>query len=264
MKTEVLVATMNQTNKEDLIKSLRINDCIIINQITKKIDLPKNDIDSNQKFLSFKEKGLSKSRNKAIKYSTNDISIICDDDMYYEENYENIIISAYEKYKDADIIAFVVDNENLSKRKPILPEKKINYLSSMKLQSVQITFKRKSIIENKITFDEEFGTGSKYYWGEENIFLFDCLRKGLKIYYVPNKIATLKISESSWNKDNTPEHYKILGAIFYRMSKIIYPLLIIQFALRKRRIYIKDMSAFSVVKNMFVGANLYKKNKFVL
>lgn len=260
MKCEVLVSTMNKKSKKELIKSLRINCCTIINQITNRdMKYPKDDTISSQKFLSFKEKGLSKSRNKAIENCSSDICVIADDDMYYVDEYEKIIKDAYKKYPDADLIAFVVDNEDVLHKKRILKEGRVGYLRSMKLQSVQVTFKRASIIKNNIKFDESFGTGSTYYWGEENIFLFDCLRSNLKIYYVPQKIATLKISNSSWNKDNTVEHYKIQGTIYYRMSNIIYPILIIQFAIRKRNIYKNDMSMFKVIKSMFQGAKEYKK-----
>ena len=87
MKCEVLVSTMNQEKKNELIRNMRINDCVIINQITKNIKFQKDDLNSSQKFLSFKEKGLSRSRNKAIQNSSADICIIADDDMYYEEDY---------------------------------------------------------------------------------------------------------------------------------------------------------------------------------
>lgn len=260
MRCEVLVSTMNQECKNKLIQEMRINDCVIINQVTKSVSHLSDELRSRQKFLTFYEKGLSKSRNNALLNSSGDICILADDDMYYENNYENIISEAYHKYSDADLIAFVVDDDDSSRRKKIMKEGKIHYLKSMKLQSVQITFKRKSIIANKIMFDESFGTGAQYYWGEENIFLFDCLRSGLKIYYVPKRIATLKVSDSSWNKDNTPEHFQIQGCIYYRMTRHFYLILILQFALRKRSIYKKDMTTIQVVKNMIIGARRLKKS----
>lgn len=262
MNVEVLVSTMNQENNKQLIKDMNITGkSTIINQITKKIK-PIDNIENKQhNFFSYYEKGLSKSRNKAVAKAKADICIIADDDMYYESNYDEIIKETHEKHKDADIIAFVVDNEDKKHVKKIFKEGYKGFLQSMKLQSVQITFKRKNILDKKIKFDEEFGAGSTYYWGEENIFLFDCLRKRLKIYYVPKKIATLKISESSWNKDNTEEHYEIQGAIYYRMSKLLYPILILQFAIRKKKIYINDLSLFTVTKCMFKGAKKYKNKK---
>ena len=260
MKCEVLVSTMNNLTKKQVINDIRINDCVIINQITKNIGKVESDcVDNKQKFLSFYEKGLSKSRNKALSNSTKDICIISDDDMFYVDDYEKIILEAYNNHPDADIIAFIVDRENKKYKAKIKAEKRISWLKSMKLSSVQLTFKRNSIIENKIHFDERFGAGSIYPWGEENIFLFDCLRKGLKIYYVPIKIATLyDTDESTWDKKNDEKHYNNQGAIYYRMSSKFYWVLIIQFALRKRRIYAKDISTIKVIKAMFIGAKKFK------
>ena len=260
MTCEVLVSTMNKQSKEEITNELNINNCVIINQVTEKKDVPKDDTTSNQKFYSYKEKGLSRSRNKAIANSIADICIVADDDMYYENNYEKIITDAYKKYEDADIIAFVVDSEDKSNRKKVLKEQRISLFKTMKLRSVQITFKRKSIIDNKILFDEQFGAGSKYPWGEENIFLFDCKKKKLKVYYIPIKIATLKYTGvSSWDRTSTKEHYQIQGIIYYRMSHFLYPILIIQFVLRKKRIYGKELTPFEVFKAMFVGVKEYKK-----
>lgn len=263
MNNEVLISTMNKNNKSEVIKVLKVNKCTIINQITSdNIKNVNDDIESNQKFISYYEKGLSKSRNKAIQASSSDILIIADDDLSYVKDYEEIIDNAYKKYPDADAIAFVVDNENKSKRKKILKEKKMNILESMKLQSVQLTFKKEFIEKNKLKFDERFGAGSTYYWGEENIFLFDCFRNKFKLYYVPQKIATLKYATSStWDRTNDTNHYNIQGAIYYRMSPKLYLLLIIQFALRKRRIYSKNLGMIEVIKAMVKGANDFKKGE---
>lgn len=259
---EVLVSSMNRTKKElkKLIEDMKIkSDAIIINQIPEKKISFTNEICDNKHIISVKEKGLSKSRNLAIMNAKNDICIIADDDLVYEDNYQELILDQYKLHPDADIIAFVVDNEDENRKKRILKEGRVGYIKSMKLQSVQITFKRKSILDFNINFDENFGIGAKYYWGEENIFLFDCLRKKLKIYYVPIKIGTLKLEESMWNKDNTPNHYMIQGAIYYRMSKFLYPLLILQFGLRKKKIYSMDMTTFEVIKYMIQGAIEYKR-----
>lgn len=263
MKIGALISTMNKTKKEldTLIKNMKVKKTVVINQITKDNIQLTNESDNQKKIISVREKGLSKSRNLAIKNSDSDICIIADDDLYYEKDYTETITNAYQKYKNADIIAFVVDNEDIKSKKPIFRESRVSYLKSMKLQSVQLTFKRKSIIENNIKFDELYGAGSKYYWGEENIFLFDCLRKKLKIYYIPQKIATLKISESSWDKSISRKNSKIRGIIFYRMTKVFYPILIIQFAFRKRKKYIKEMSAINNIKYMFEGVKEYKEQE---
>lgn len=262
MTCEVLVSTMNKEQPLKVAEELAIKKFVIINQITNNNVVKPNDIlDSNKKVLSFYEKGLSRSRNKALKNSSEDICIIADDDMYYVDNYEQIIIDTHKKYPSADIIAFVVDNDNPLRKKKILKQGRIGYIKSMKLQSVQITFKRENIIKNNISFDEDFGAGSTYSWGEENIFLFDCLRKKLNIYYVPIKIATLKNTDSStWDRTNNQNHYEQQGAIYYRMSKILFLPLVLQFIFRKKKIYKKDMSEKEIFIAMINGKRKYQKS----
>lgn len=265
MKTEVLVSTMNIKNQEDFeekINKMNIKGkSLTINQITKKDIETTTILKQKNRILSYYEKGLSKSRNRAIENSNEEIILISDDDMIYSSEYEKTIIKAYEKYKDADIIAFVVENENRDRAKKILNKTKIRYLMSMKLQSVQLTMKSKSIADNKMKFDEDFGAGSMFFMGEENIFLFDCLRKKMKIYYVPEKIAILKDGKSSWFDGYNERYFRSRGASFYRMSKVLFLPLILQFAIRKRKLYNKEMGMIKTLLEMYKGKNEYIKYK---
>lgn len=114
MNVDVLVSTMNQQDGKVLLEKLNINDnYVIINQINNNNIKELIQVDeTNKKFFSYIGKGLSKSRNLAINKSTADVIAIADDDMTYQKDYTNIIKEAYEKYKDADIIAFVVEHED--------------------------------------------------------------------------------------------------------------------------------------------------------
>lgn len=263
MECEILASVMNQKNKDEIIKRLGISDgdkCLIINQIDGNKRVDKDVENGDCRFLSCKDKGLSKSRNLALRKAVGDVCIIVDDDVKLIKNYKKLIVKAYEKYPDADIIAFEFEYNDCNKNKKKMSERRIDYLHSMKISSTQITFKRKSIKESEIKFDEDFGAGSgKNNWGEENIFLFDCLRAGLKIYYVPIKIMTKYDLGSTWDKSNTKEHFEQQGAIYYRMSSRFWRMLALQFVLRKRKIYSKDMSSYSVFKAMIKGARKYRR-----
>ena len=265
MKIETLISTVNLKSNSELIKKLNVKgNSITINQAIDPNYKIIPDIKEGKNLLfSYKEKGLSRSRNKAIEKSTADICVVADDDLYYVDDSEDIIKKSYEKYKDADIIAFYVNYERINRHKKMLKEGRIGHIKSMRLSSVQITFKRKSIVDNNIRLDERFGTGSTYYCGEENIFLFDCLRKGLKIYSVPLTIAYLENKGNSWHRSNTREFYNIQGAIYYRMSKSMYFFLILQFAIRKWRLYHKDLSFFEIIKYMIEGAKNFKEKEVI-
>lgn len=255
---EVLVSTMHLKNSKDLINKMKINQAVIINQCDEEEKI--KDINQEKfKVFSYVERGLSKSRNKALKNSSADICVIADDDMEYVENYEKIINEAYNKYKDADIIAFYVDNVDKSLYRPKRKERKINFLQSMRIKSGQITFKRKSIIDNKIKFNEQFGAGTDLYMGEENIFLAKCLEKGLKIYYIPQKIATYIENESTWFKGIEKKYFEVKGAMYYEMSSYLYIPLIFQFAIRKQKMYKDKITLFQAIKYMIEGKQKYKK-----
>ena len=150
IKTEVLISTMNIENHDEhsnLIKKMNINGkSLTINQCNKIKQIPIDKSDSKDRLFSYKEQGLSMSRNKAIKNGIEEICILADDDLEYVNEYEKIISTAYNKYKKADIIAFYVESDNKNNVKPKLHEGKISYLESFKIQSVQITFRRERII----------------------------------------------------------------------------------------------------------------------
>ena len=261
MKFQVLLSIMNSKNPKNHLKKMNIKqNYIVINQVTNSDIKLTNKSENFNKIVSLKDSGLSKSRNMAILNSEADIGLLSDDDMYYVDDFEKIIINSYDKHKDADIIAFSIEYEDNSIRKKVFKEGKINFLKSLKLSSVQLSINLNSVKKNNIVFDEKFGSGSKYFMGEENIFLSDCLKKGLKIYYVPIKIGTLKAnSDSKWFKGYNKEYFKSKGAVFYRISKRIYILLIVQFALRKVKLYHKNMSVLNAIKFMLEGVKDYEK-----
>ena len=61
--------------------------------------------------ISTTERGLSNSRNMALKYAVGEICILCDNDEIFEDNYETVICKAFERLPDADIIAFSIENK---------------------------------------------------------------------------------------------------------------------------------------------------------
>lgn len=262
---ELLLATMNRKNQEEqqaLIKKMNWDTkALIINQITEKEITKTEEQNNNYRCISTKEVGLSKSRNMAIREATEDICIFTDDDILFEKEAKQIIKQAYDNYPNADIICFFVESLNTNRKIKKMKKGKIGFLKTMRIASFQITFNRKKIIEKGIKFDEEFGAGSKWNHGEEAIFLCDCLRKGLKIQYVDRKIGYVEQKQSTWFKGLTKDFFYTQGAIFYRMLPSWYFLLILQFAIRKRKQYSHSLSCLEAIKMMKKGAEEYKRSK---
>lgn len=255
---EVLISTMKRDNLDFLEKMNIATNAVVVNQngtnSTQMLRIGDNEL----KFVCSNEKGLSRSRNLALKHSTSEICVLADDDVVYVSDYADIILQAYDKYKDADIIAFQVERIGSNRIKKFRNHLSWDrYASSLKISSVEITFKRDRIIENGIKFNELMGAGAEFYLGEENIFLYDSLKKGLRVLYLPLKIACVDCSESSWFEGYTKKYFNSIGAAYYNMTKNFYYILSFQYALRKYKFYKDEMSMFAAYREMVRGARKY-------
>jgi len=259
MRIEVLISTMHQSSMH-IFDAMNIkSDALAVNQCNYEYyEESTNNNDDVHRMISINERGLSNSRNLATRNSSADICVLADEDVVYKDNYADIIADAYKKHPDADIIAFSVRSSNKELPVNILKHMKVNALQSMKLCSVQLTFRRESITNNKISFNTLFGAGSIFTCGEENIFLIECLKKGLKIIYVDDEIAVVNQKGSTWFKGFDTLYFKTKGAMFYEMSRMLWLLLIFQFAVRKYKLYQSSISLLAALKYMFIGRLEYK------
>lgn len=263
MELEVLISAMNIKNEQEhqeLIKKSKIKTkSLLINQITKEDIGPFNVLEGEHRLLSFREKGLSKSRNKAVANSVGDIAIICDDDIIYVDNYESIIKEAYDKNPDADIISFYIESRNPERPTRHVENGIVDFNKSLRICSCNITFKIDSLRKAGIKFNEMFGAGSDYYMGEENILLANALEKGLKIMSVDTKIADVLNEESTWYGTFDRNYFHIRGAVYYELSRKYYKDLIYDFAERKKALYEQNLTYEEAINTMLEGANDYIK-----
>lgn len=248
---QVLISTQNLQNDEQVNKLLEnmnvTSNYLIVNQILN----DKCDI-KNSKVITKFEKGLSKSRNIAIKNACEDIVLLADDDITYLENYEETILKSYKKYKKADIICFYVESKNKTRKIKRMPTGKVGFIKAMRIASFEISFKRKVIANNNLSFNENFGAGTSLNRGEEQLFLYEALRKNLKILFINKKIANVKQDSSLWFCGFDEKYFIIQGKVFKQLSSKFYVLLCLQFAIRKYLLYRKNISFFRALKCMLI------------
>lgn len=263
MEVEILLSTMNLKSKQEnrkLLKKMNLDtqNTLTINQITENKIEQIEELKAQNKIISRMEKGLSKSRNLAIKNAHTDICVLSDDDVIYKKGFEKIIKEEYKKQKKYDILCFYVESHNKQRKVKKMITSKIGKIRAMKICSFQITFRRDKIINNNIEFDENFGAGTYYDRGEETIFLWECLKKGLKIKFINKKIGDINQDKSSWFEGYNLEFLKKQGAVFYRLSPKWYYALILQYALRKYKLYCRNLKIIEAVKIMQQGAKEYE------
>lgn len=240
MRIQVLVATMHQTD-HSLIEKLKLDsDAIVGNQCDR------NSIEEfcwnghKITYLNFAERGVGLNRNNALMRADGDAVLFADDDMVYVDGYAQLVEGQFKKYPDADAIIFnVIENHAKGQQRyKIKKIMRVNYLTFLRYGTVRIAVRLRSIKENGIFFNQCFGGGCEYQHGEDNIFIGDCLKKGLRIYAVPHSIAELtEERESTWNKGYDEKYFFDQGKLYQAISRRWWKLLCLQDAIRHQRMY---------------------------
>ncbi|SKB86261.1 Glycosyl transferase family 2 [Lachnospiraceae bacterium] len=262
-KMTVLLSAMHLEDKSILDTLCVTGDAVVINQSDHEDDAVFTENDRRVRMITVPERGLSRSRNRAIKAAEdmgNDICIFCDNDVRYVPEYQRMITDAFNRHPESDIIVFFIKRPE--RQVPVYDsEKKLGRLHAMKIFSPEVAFRVSALKRTGIRMDEDFGAGAKYAMGEENIFLWDCMRAGLNITYVPQKIAELIPNESTWFKGYTREFFRNRGAGYYRMSRILWFPLCVQFAVRKKKLFGSGVSVIKAVRWMCGGKREYEKEQ---
>ncbi|MFL2120883.1 hypothetical protein [Marinilactibacillus psychrotolerans] len=258
MNIEILVSTMNRKvdDLSSLVDKMKIRSkAIIINQT----DTIGYSSEHNSEMFSYTERGVGKSRNSALLRAKGDICLMADDDMVYVAGYEEVVKKAYEKYTDADFIVFNVRvhyPDRIVER--VSKPGRVRFFNSLKYGTVTFSFKRNAILRENVFFSLLFGGGAKYSSGEDTLFLWTCLKKGLKVYAEETIIADVYNYESSWFKGYNEKFYKDKGALFKALEPKWHYLLNLQLAVRKRKEYGSKKSILEILKIMNIGAEEFK------
>ena len=214
------------------------------------------------KIFSSCSKGLSVNRNLALSHATAPFLLISDDDVDYTEEGLKEVIKAFGKNPGTDIITFRYDSESRSKH---YPEHSYDITAiGMRhfISSIEIAFRRRSV-QGYIWFNENFGVGAIFPSGEEDIFIHDCINKGLKCLYVPVSIARHNGTTTSGRNLMLASRPQTKGAVFLRLHPHQWPLRMIAHALREIPLWRKDLvpSPLSYCINWIKGVVKARKHR---
>ena len=259
MKLEHIVSTMNR-DEFTFLNDLHMKaPCLVVNQNR---DAKNETVELSNglsaQVLSTPEKGLSRSRNMLLRNATGDICIMGDDDVEYLDGYEKIISQAYETHPDADIIVFRFTHEKGKEtRARYNRDLRMRLWNISKAASVEITFRRERVLQAGPCFDERLGLGAEFPSGEENAFLADALRAGLKIYHVPQTICFAVEAHTVQNDDEVADYLHIKGAAFGRIYKTWFFIFALLFVFLKRKGILGGISLWKGYQYMKNGRKAY-------
>lgn len=133
-------------------------------------------------------KGLARSRNIALENATADLLVITDDDNRYDTAAIELIRNAFEKHPTAGLIQFqalTMEGKPL-RNYPAFPYTYETRPRGTYFCSVELVMRRKA---NLPRFDERFGLGAELGCGEEEVFVHEAVKRGVKMIYVPQPLV---------------------------------------------------------------------------
>lgn len=256
-KIDVLISCMFQDNMDIVEKSGITGDAVVIDQCDEQKVSRCSTAHGQAVMYSVTDRGLTKSRNLAIEKSDADICMLCDDDELFVKNYREKICKAYKMLPQADVIAFKItdaEDDAMSDRPQSFPDKviRLHFPQTMHIASWQISFRRSSLVSSGVRFDELLGAGSGNGAQEELKFLLDCERAGLKIYYVPSEIASVRRTSSTWFKGFDEQFFEQRGATTrYILGLPLASLYAVYYVVKKRKML--DVSPLEAIRATFRG-----------
>ena len=139
----------------------------------------------------YKGHGLSANRNLALDKATAEIVMYADDDARILPTTPDTVTRVFADDPQLDV-AFFTATTYTGKPLKQYPDKAFQVLAlptGYTISALEMAFRRSSV-QGRVRFDERFGLGTRFLTcGEEEIWIEDALRTGLKMCYFPHKVV---------------------------------------------------------------------------
>lgn len=229
-RVEVLVTTMHQSDSSKYTQMNLQTDAVIANQ-TDKNEYAETEINgSSVKLISTNSRGLSRNRNIALSYASQeaDYILFSDDDLVFNDGYKQAILDEFDKHPEAEAIKFNIHDLSHTRKISMRRIERFEKATRRNMSSSGVwglVIRRDVLKRHNLHFHENFGAGTKNFCGEDTIFLMEMLDKKVKFYRSPVDIGGIDQSESSWFQGHNARFFvtcgMVLGTIYPRLSYLL-------------------------------------------
>ncbi len=238
-RLEVLVATMRQVDFSLYDKMNIKTDALFANQADRTDNSVQIFGENTARMYTTDTIGASINRNFALMHAKGEICILADDDLVYDDDYEQKILSEFDANPKADVIIFNITTSTPEYgRIPPLIKKpgRMHTYSKNPYGAPRMAFRRLSVLKSCVSFSTLFGGGSGMFLnGEDSLWLNALLKAGLKVYLSDKHIATVEYGESTWFTKDMKKRMYSRGAVLEARSKATCVLYILYYTFLRNR-----------------------------
>lgn len=235
MSVQILASVMN-SSLEQIISQMNLDsDAVIINQCDRLGSEETEHRGHRVRFFSFPDRGVGRSRNEAIMRADSDICLFSDEDIVYEEGYEEAVEREFARNSKADMILFNITVEEERRTYHITERKRVRWYNCGRYGAVSFAVKRKSLLSSGVTFSLLFGGGAPYSNGEDSLFLKEFMSKGYRVYTAPVTIGRERNRESTWFEGYDRKFFFDRGVLYHYLYGRLAKTMAIRFLLAHRK-----------------------------
>ena len=186
------------------------------------------------------------------------ICLFADDDVEYPQGAFQSILDAFTRNPKADVILFqIVTADGRAFKKYPKRSKWIGLVGALSASSPNLAFRLDSIKKKGLWFDERFGLKSDFPTGEQVIFVSDCLKHGLKVWFeaCPVVIHPLENSGKNLSKALLRARGAMHTRVFGDLGHIAFDLL---FLIKKSGVLARSVGLLNAWRFMQEGAKEIK------
>lgn len=211
------------------------------------------------KVCKVNSRGICRNRNNAVRCATAPLCLMSDDDVCYKEEELKSLIYAFEQYPDADIITVRHHSDNYPKAYPDSSFDLVNAPKGYYVSCIEIAF-RLSAVKGVVKFNENISIGTPVLrCGEEDVFIHDAKKAGLKARFVPIVVGTHNHPTTAGRDAEEPYFWMTKGAVFSYIHRFTWLPRIVVNAWRASRKSEKSFGFFFM--NALRGVKYAKENK---
>lgn len=236
-KIEVLVTTMHQSDFSKYSQMNLQTDAVIANQ-TDKNEYAEMQINGcNVKLVSTDTRGTSRNRNIAMAHTSQkaDFFLFSDDDLVFNDRYEQTIVKEFENHPEAEAIKFNIHDISETRKISMHRIEQFEKATRRNMSASGVcglVVKSDVLKKHGLHFQENFGPGTEHYCGEDTIFLMEMLDKKVKFYRSPEDIAGIDQTKSSWFTGYDEKYFRNAGLLLKTMFPNLCYLLAVRSAYR--------------------------------
>ncbi len=241
MKLQLLISAVDQ-EPAALVEKMNIrSDAILINQCGR---FAYEEIERDGHLIraySFREKGVGLSRNNALLRADGDICLFSDEDIRYQDDYEEKILNEFQKNPDADMLLFNVDVCQARRTYHIEKYGRVRLYNCGRYSAYSFALRTEVMHRKNVAYSLLFGGGARYSNGEDSLFIRDCIRSGMRVYKTPVTIGREEERESTWFSGYHEKFFFDRGVLYRYLYGRLGGLMALQFLLRHRKLMCREI-----------------------